>query len=51
VRRVRKLGREVEERFDEDNVLESKMTQDCHLSLQPGKRLENCLLCKGGFPE
>jgi len=26
VRRVRKLGREVEERFDEDNMLKSKMT-------------------------
>jgi len=26
VRRVRKLEREVEERFDKDNVLKSKMT-------------------------
>jgi len=26
VRRVKKLGREVEERFDEDNVLKSKIS-------------------------
>jgi len=26
VRKVRKLGKEVEKRFDEDNMLENKMT-------------------------
>jgi len=51
VRRVRKLGRKIEKRFDEDNVLESKTTQDYRLSLQFDKRLKNCLLCEGGFPE
>jgi len=30
-----------EELFDEGNALESKMTQDCCLSLQPRKRLES----------
>jgi len=30
-----------EEVFDEDNVLESKKTQDCRLSLRPSKRLES----------
>jgi len=49
VRRVRKLEREIEERFDEDNMLKGKMTRDCCLSLQPSKRLESCPLCKGGF--
>jgi len=33
-----------EEIFDEDNVLESKMTQDCHLFLQPIKRLKSHIL-------
>jgi len=33
-----------EEVFDKDNVLESKMTQDCYLSLQPIKRLESHIL-------
>jgi len=33
-----------EEVFDKDNVLESKTTQDCCLSLQPIKRLESHLL-------
>jgi len=30
-----------EEVFDEDNVLESKTTQDCRLSLWPIKRLKS----------
>ena len=30
-----------EEVFDKDNMLESKTTQDCCLSLQPSKRLES----------
>jgi len=33
-----------EEVFDEDNMLESKMTQDRYLSLQPSKRLKSHLL-------
>jgi len=32
-RRIGKLRREVVERLDEDNALESKMTQDCRLCL------------------
>jgi len=51
VSRVRKLEREVEERFDEANVLESKTTRDHYLFLQPRKRLETCLLSKRGFQE
>jgi len=49
VRKVRKSGREVEGRFNEDNALEDKMTQNYCLSLQPSKRLESHLSCKGGF--
>ena len=45
---VREKGRR---RIDEDNALESKMAQDRCLLLQPSKRLENCLSCKGGFLE
>jgi len=33
-----------EEVFDEDNVLKSKITRDCCLSLQPIKRLESHIL-------
>jgi len=50
-KRTEKLRREVAERPDEDNVLKSKITRDCCLCLQPSKRLETRLLCKGGFPE
>ena len=50
-RRTEKLRKEVAGRLDEDNVLKSKTTWDCHLCLQPSKRLETWLLCKGGFPE
>jgi len=39
-RRTEKLRREVVGRLDEDNMLESKMTQDHCLCLQPGKRLK-----------
>jgi len=39
-RGTEKLRREAVGRLDEDNVLESKTTQDRHLCLQPGKRLE-----------
>jgi len=45
------LEREVEKRIDEDNALESKMTQDHRLLLLPSKRLENHLSCEGGFLE
>ena len=42
---LERSGREVEEElFDKDNALESKTTQDHHLSLQPSKRLESHLL-------
>ena len=51
VDRIRKLEREVEERIDKDNALKSKTTRDRHLLLLPNKRLENCLLCEGGFLE
>jgi len=51
VDRIRKLERVVEGRIDEDNVLESKTTQDCCLLLLPNKRLEDHLLCEGGFLE
>jgi len=37
---LERLDREVEERFDKNNTLESKTTQDCHLSLWPIKRLD-----------
>jgi len=30
----------IAERLDEDNVLESETTEDCHLCLQSGKRLK-----------
>ena len=39
-RRTKKLRSEAVERLDEDNMLESKTTQDHHLCLQPSKRLE-----------
>jgi len=39
---VERSDREIEEEvFDKDNVLESKTTQDCCLSLWPSKRLES----------
>jgi len=40
-----------EEMFDEDNVLKSKTTRDCHLSLQPSKRLKNHPLFREEPPE
>ena len=44
--------REIEEElFDEDNALESKMTQDCRLSLQSSKRLESHPLSREEHPE
>jgi len=42
--RLERSDREVEKRFDEDNMLESKMTRDHYLSLQPIKRLKSYLL-------
>jgi len=51
VRRVRKLEKEVEGKFDKGNVLEGKMTQNCYLSLQPSKRLESHPSCERGFLE
>ena len=45
------MKRDTEGRLDKDNRLESKTTRDCHLLLQPGKRLKTYLLCKGGFQE
>jgi len=30
---LKRLDKEVKKRFDKDNALESKMTQDCHLFL------------------
>jgi len=39
---LERSDREIEEElFDEDNVLESKATQDHRLSLQPSKRLKS----------
>jgi len=44
--------REVEEEvFDEDNMLESKTTRDCRLSLWPSKRLESHSLFREEPPE
>jgi len=45
------LGKEIEERFDEDNVFEGKMTQDHHFSLQPIKRLKSHLSFRGELQE
>jgi len=39
--KIRKLGREIEERIDEDNRLEDKTTQDHYLLLLPSKRLKS----------
>jgi len=39
-RKTEKRRREAAERLDEDNTLKNKTTQDHHLRLQPGKRLE-----------
>jgi len=44
MKRLEKLRREVKERFDKDNMLESKMTWDHCLSLWPIKRLKSHLL-------
>jgi len=45
VERLKRSGREIEEEvFDEVNMLESKMTRDHCLSLQPIKRLKSHLL-------
>jgi len=42
---LQRSDKEIEEKvFDEDNVLENKTTQDCHLSLWPIKRLKSHLL-------
>jgi len=43
------LKREAKERLDEDNAFEGKTTQDCHLYLQPSKRLETYLSYKRGL--
>ena len=40
---MEKLRRAVAKRLDEDNALEGKITQDCHLCLQSGKRLKTHL--------
>ena len=42
--RLERLDREVEERFDEDNMLERKTTRDHYLYLQLIKRLKSYLL-------
>jgi len=51
VRRIRKLGKKIKERFEKDNMLEDKITQDCCLLLQPSKRLKDHLSCEGEFLE
>ena len=45
------MRRDAEGRLDEDNIFESKTTQDCHLHLQPSKRLETRLPYERGFQE
>ena len=45
------MRRDVVGRLEEDNTLENKTTRDCHLCLQPGKRLETQPLCVEGFLE
>jgi len=49
--RTEKLRRETVRRLNEDNVLKSKTTRDCHFCLQPSKRFETQPSCKGGFLE
>jgi len=49
VRRLGKLEKEVEERFDENNALKGKITQDHCLSLWLSKRLESYPLCEEEF--
>ena len=48
-RGIEKVRRDAEGRLDKNNVLKSKTTRDRCLCLQPGKRLEICLLYEGGF--
>jgi len=49
---LERSDREIEEEvFDEYNVLESKMTRDRCLSLQPSKRLESHPLFREEPPE
>jgi len=50
-REIEKMKKEAKGRLDEDNTLKSKTTRDRHLLLQPIKRLEAHLSCKGGFQE
>jgi len=42
--RLKRSDREVEEKNDKDNMLESKMTQNYYLSLLTIKRLESYIL-------
>jgi len=49
--RTEKLKREAAERLDEDNMLEGKMTRNCHLYLQPSKRFKTRPSCERGFLE
>jgi len=44
VGKLEKSGSKVEEEINKDSALENKTTQDCHLFLQPIKRLESHLL-------
>jgi len=37
--------------FEEDDALESEMTEDHYFSPQPIKRLESHPSCRGGFQE
>jgi len=50
-RGTEKLRKEATGRLDKDNMLKDKMTQNCHLYLQPSKRLKTRPLCKRGFLE
>ena len=51
VEKIEKLRKEVEERINKNDMLKSKMTWDCYLSLQPIKRFESHLSYRGGFQE
>jgi len=43
VRRIRKLEKEIEERFNKDNILKSKIARGHHFSLQLIRKLKSHL--------
>jgi len=51
VKRIRKLEKEVEERFNKDNTLKNKIAQDHHFSLQLIRKLKSHLLFRKELQE